>query len=156
MMIPATHASSTAAPASSSVHRAFAALDRTDQRLLEAVLFDGRTCVQLARVAGVAPSEIRWRVGAAMLELHAVQIGDGETDHGAVAAMLALRALDALDPDEAALVDVVLEHQPAALCHYAACCELVGELSTMVPALAPPRGVFARLLCASGDDSAVN
>jgi hypothetical protein len=157
MMTPATHASSIpVVAATSSVHRAFANLDQVDQRLLEAVLFDGRSCVELAHLIGVAPSAIRWRVGAAMLELHAVQLRDDETDHGAVAAMLALRALDALDPDEAAVIDVMLEHEPAQLHAYGGYCEVVGELCLMVPQVAPPPSVVERLLGRFDDDMAVN
>ena len=160
MMIPAPHASSIPVTvATSSVHRAFENLDRVDQDLLEAVLFDGCSCVEIARAIGAAPSEIRWRVGAAMLELHAAQMRDGETDHGAVATMLALRALDALDLDEAAVIDVMLEHEPAQLHAYAGFCELVGELCLMVSEAAPPPVVVERLLGAFGpfnDDIAVN
>lgn len=160
MMIPAPYASPIPVTAStSSVHRAFERLDRVDRDLLEAVLFDGRTCVDLARAIGVAPSEIRWRVGAAMLELHAEQMGDGETDHGAVATMLALRALDALDPDEAAVIDVMLEREPSQLRAYAGYCELVGELCLMASQVAPPQRCVERLLVATGpldDDIALN
>jgi hypothetical protein len=123
--------------------------------MLEAVLFDGRTCAQIARAAGVAASEIRRRVGAAMLELHAVQVRDGEVDDGAIAALLALRALDALAPDDAAVVDVMLEREPSQLHVYARYCELVGELCLMVPQVAPPPSVVERLL-ASFDEVAVN
>lgn len=160
MMTPAPHASSIAVTAStSSVHHAFENLDRVDRCLLEAVLFDGCSCVEIARAIGVAPSEIRWRVGAAMLELRAVQMRDGETEHGAVATMLALRALDALDLDEAAVIDVMLEHEPAQLYAYAGYCELVGELCLMLPEIAPAPSVVERLLGASGRfdaDLAVN
>jgi hypothetical protein len=160
MMIPVPHASSIPLSAStSSVHRAFERLDRVDQDLLEAVLFDGCTCVDIARAIGVAPSDIRWRVGAAMLELHAAQMRDGESDHGAVATMLALRALDALDFDEAAVIDVMLEHESAQLHAYAGYCEVVGQLCLMVPAIAPAQSCVQRLLVASGpldDDTAVN
>jgi hypothetical protein len=157
MMTPTPHAPSIPVTAStSSVHRAFENLDRVDRDLLEAVLFDGCSCVEIARAIGVAPSAIRWRVGAAMLELHAVQLRDDETDHGAVAAMLALRALDALDLDEAAVIDVMLEHEPAQLHAYAGYCEVVGELCLMVPQVAPSPSVVERLLGRFDDDMAVN
>jgi hypothetical protein len=54
-----------------------------------------------------------------MLELHAMLAVRDADRGGAVAAMLVLRALDALDADEAELVDVMLEHQPALQRSYA-------------------------------------
>jgi hypothetical protein len=66
-------------------------------------------------------------------------------DGGAVAAMLVLRALDALDPDEAALIDVMLLHQPALQRSYAGYEELVGELCALVPRITPAARVLARL-----------
>ena len=137
--------------ATSSVHRAFARLGRADQRLVEAALFDGRTCVDLARSTGTAPSEIRWRIGAAMQELHAAQMRDEETGHGAVAAMMALRALDALDADEAAVIDAMLEQQAALMLEYGAYCALVGELCMMAPCIAPRPCLVERLMCATDD-----
>jgi hypothetical protein len=70
--------------------------------------------------------------------------------------MLALRALDALDPDEAELVDMMLLHQPALQRAYEDHLALVGELCTMVPRIAPSPSILARLTCAIGDDSAAN
>jgi hypothetical protein len=136
---------------------AFATLDRGQQRLLESLLFDGQTCTQIAHALGTAATDVRSRAGAAILELHAASTArDAGCDRGAVATMLALRALDALDPDEAELIDVMLDHQPAHLRAYAEYCALVGELCTMVPRIAPPPGVLARLLGAIGDDTAAN
>ena len=146
-VIPATVVSSEA----SSVHRAFARLERADQQLVEDALFDGRTCVEIARAMGTAPGEIRWRIGTAMLELHAAQMRDEEAGYGAVAAMLALRALDALDADEAAVVDAMVEHQAALMIEYGAYCALVGELCLMVPQIAPRSRVGERLMCATDD-----
>src|SRR5688572_16931200 len=95
-------------PVTASVLGAFARLDGADQRLVEAALFDGWTCAEIARSTGAAPSEIRRRIGAAMQELHAVQMPGDEGRYAAVAALLALRALDALDADEAAIIDAML------------------------------------------------
>ena len=136
--------------ATSSVQRAFSGLDRADQRLVEAALFGG-TCVEIAQSTGVAPSEIRWRIGAAMLELHAAQMRDEETGHGAVAAMLALRALDALDADEAAVIDAMLEQQAGLMLEYGGYCALVGELCMIAPRLAPRPCLIERLMCATDD-----
>jgi hypothetical protein len=111
-------------------------VDRADRRLLEAALFEGRRCTELACALGVEPAEIRRRLGATMLALHAARIGDpGE---GAVPAMLALHALDALDPDEAALVDAMLAHRPALRRMHAGYRELVGELCLQVAPVLPP------------------
>lgn len=137
--------------ATSSAHRAFARLDRADQWLVEAALFDGLTCVEIARSTGAAPSEIRWRIGAAMQELRVVQMRDEEVRHGAVAAMLALRALDALDEDEAAVIDAMLELQATLMLEYGAYCALVGELCMMAPRIAPRARVAERLMCATDD-----
>jgi hypothetical protein len=142
-------------PVTASVLRAFARLDGADQRLVEAALFDGWTCAEIARSTGAAPSEIRRRIGAAMQELHAVQMCDQESSYGAVAAMLALRALDALDVDEAAVIDAMLEQQAALMSEYGAYCELVGELCMMAPRVAPPARLAGRLMCAA-DDAMVN
>ncbi|TMQ13586.1 MAG: hypothetical protein E6J90_28285 [Deltaproteobacteria bacterium] len=111
-------------------------LGRADQRLLEAALLDGHRCSELARALGVEAAEVRRRLGAAMLALHAALIG--EPAHGPVASLLALRALDALDPDEAALVDAILAHDPALQRIHAGYCELVGELCLLVARVAPP------------------
>jgi hypothetical protein len=120
-------------------------LGRADQRLLEAALFDGHRCTELARSLGVAAADVRRRLGMAMLALHGALTGSapaasgpGEPDGGAVAAMLALHALDALDPDEAALVDAMLAYQPALQRVHAGYCELVGELCLMVARIEPP------------------
>lgn len=118
-------------------------LGRADQRLLEAALFDGHSCSELARALGVEAADVRRRLGMAMLALHGALIGSGAPDApgpggGATAAMLALHALDALDPDEAALVDAMLAHQPALQRVHAGYCELVGELCLMVARVEPP------------------
>jgi hypothetical protein len=63
-----------------------------------------------------------------------------------------LRALDALDPDEAELIDVMLLHQPALQRAYDDYQSLVGALCTMVPRAAPTPSVLARLCNAIGDD----
>jgi hypothetical protein len=138
-------------PVTASVLGAFARLDGADQRLVEAALFDGWTCAEIARSTGAAPSEIRRRIGAAMQELHAVQMQDDETGYGAVVGMLALRALDALDVDEAAVIDAMLEQQVALMVEYGAYCELVGELCMMVPRIAPWPQLVERLVCADRD-----
>src|SRR4051812_32791752 len=92
------------AAGASAARAAFATLDGAAQQLLEAALFDGQSCTALARAGGVAATEIRSHLAAAMHALHAMLVGEpGEA--GAVAAMLALHALDALDSDETALVD---------------------------------------------------
>ncbi len=113
-----------------------APLGRSDQRLLEAALFDGHSCTDLARSLGAEAADIRRRLGETMLALHGALIG--EPGEGAVAAMLALHALDALDLDEAMLVDAMLAHQPALRRVHAGYCELVGELCLMVARVAPP------------------
>src|SRR5262249_19032828 len=111
------------APEPLSAPSAFATLDRADQRMLEAVLFDGWSCAHLAGSIGISACESRQQIGAAMRELHALTRGD-DGEPGAVGAMLALRALDALDPDEAAVIDAMLEQQPALLATYAGYCDL--------------------------------
>lgn len=137
------------------VGAAFAALDRTAQRLLEAMLFDGHSCTRIAQSIGGSVAEVRRRAGAAMLELHAaLNVSNGDRG-GAVAAMLVLRALDVLDADEAELVDVMLAHQPVLQRSYDEYCDLVGELCMTVRRTAPSPSVLARL-CAAIDDSAVN
>lgn len=147
------------APATSPARVAFATLDAWRQRMLESVLFDGWSCTELARSLGAAATEIRSEVSAAMGELRAalaVPDDGGGRDHGggAVAAMLVLRALDALDPDEAALVDAMLAHQPALQRAHAEDCELVGELCRMVPPVPPAPDAFARLCRAIDGDLA--
>lgn len=129
-------AAATARTAFASVAGLAAPLGRADERLLEAALFDGHRCTELARCLGVEAADVRRRLGAAMLALHGALIG--EPGEGAVAAMLALHALDALDPDEAALVDAMLAHQPALHRIHAGYCELVGELCLRVARVAPP------------------
>jgi hypothetical protein len=130
----------TAAPPAATARTAFAKLatplGRADERLLEAALFDGHGCTELARCLGVEAAAVRRRLGAAMLALHGALIG--EPGEGAVAALLALHALDALDPDEAALVDTMLAHQPALRHIHDGYCELVGELCLRVARVAPP------------------
>jgi hypothetical protein len=159
MMNPATPASWTPpVGAVSQVRVAFATLDRAQQRLLDAVVFDGQSCARIAQSLGASATELRQRVGAAMLALHA-QLAPAAVDRdrgGAVAAMLVLRALDALDPDEAELIDVMLLHQPALQRSYDDYRALVAALCTMVPRSSPPPGVLARLRDAIGDDRAAN
>jgi hypothetical protein len=139
---------------------AFAMLDRRQQRLLEAVVFEGASCAELAGVIGVAASDVRHQVGAAMQSLYAQVAPSDRAPGGAVATMLALRALDALDADEAELVDVMLLHQPALQRSHAAYEELVGELCALVPQIAPAGRVLARLSDAiaaeTGADDAAN
>jgi len=158
MMNPQTSAPWTANfAADSPVRAAFAALDRTAQRMLEAMLFEGHSCTRIAWSIGGSVAEVRRRAGAAMLELHAaLNVSDGDRG-GAVAAMLVLRALDTLDPDEAELVDVMLAHQPALQRSYDEYRDLVGELCMIVPVarITPSPSVWARL-CAAIDDSAAN
>lgn len=142
--------------ATPSIRAAFATLDRPAQRLLEAMLFDGQSCTQIAQAIGASVTDVRRRAGAAMLELHAMRTVRDADRGGAVAAMLVLRALDALDADEAELVDAILEHQPALQRSYAEYRELVGELCLMVPQIAPPPCVLARLCAGVGDDRDTN
>jgi hypothetical protein len=145
--------------ATSPVHRAFARLDGADRRLVEAALFGGWTCAEIARSTGAAPGDIRRRIGAAMQALHGAGMPDEDSRSGAVAAMLALRALDALDPDEAAVIDAMLEprgradqDQRLALTgEYRAYCELVAELCMMAPRVAPRSRLVDQLMCATGD-----
>lgn len=146
----------------SPVRAAFATLDRAQQRLLDAVVLEGRSCAGIARSIGASATDIRERVGAAMLALH-VQLAPADVDvdadrdrGGAVAAMLVLRALDALDPDEAELIDVMLLHQPTLQRAYDDYQALVGALCTMVPRAAPTPSVLARLRDAIGDDLGTN
>jgi hypothetical protein len=152
--IPAPWTATAAAPPS--IRAAFATLDRPAQRLLEAMLFDGQSCTRIAQSIGGSVTDVRRRAGAAMLELHAMVTARDVARGGAVAVMLVLRALDALDPDEAELVDVMLEHQPALQQSYAEYRDLVGELCTMVPQIAPPPCILARLCAEAGDDRAAN
>ncbi|HEY0484497.1 MAG TPA: hypothetical protein VGD37_43550 [Kofleriaceae bacterium] len=138
----------------SPVRAAFAALAPADQRLLDAVLFDGQSCTDLARSLGIPAADVRRRLGAAMRSLHAVP--PGEPGGAATAAMLALHALDALDADEAALVDAMLAHQPALQRAHAGYRDLVAELCLITPPLAPSPRVASRLLGALGDDTTAN
>jgi hypothetical protein len=151
---PAAWTATAAAPPL--VRAAFATLDRTQQRLLESMVFDGHSCTRLAQSLGASASFVRREAGAAMLALHEALAAPREVRGGAVAVMLALRALDALDPDEAELVDMMLLHQPALQRAYDDHLALVGELCTMVPRTPPSPSVLARLSCAIGDDSAAN
>jgi hypothetical protein len=84
-----------------------------------------------------------------------VQRRDEETCYGAVAAMLALRALDVLDADEAVVIDAMLEHQATLMLEYGEYCALVGELCTMAAPMAPRPGAVERLMCAT-DDAMLN
>lgn len=170
MMTPPTLAPWTADGAALPLVRAaFATLDRTQQRLLESMVFDGHSCTRLAHSLGASATSIRQQAGAAMLALHEALAAPREARGGdrggavaamlalrAVAVMLALRALGALDPDEAELIDAMLLHQPALQRAYEDHLALVGELCTMVPRTAPSPSVLARLGCAIGDDGAAN
>jgi len=142
--------------ATSSIRAAFATLDRPAQRLLEAMLFDGQSCTRIAQAIGGSVADVRRRAGAAMLELHVMRAGRDAERGGAVAAMLVVRALDALDADEAELMDAMLELQPALQRSYAEYRELVGELCLMVQQIAPSPCVLARLCAGVGDDRAAN
>lgn len=146
MMNPAPPA--TWSPPGSSTSRAraaFATLERRHQRLLEAVVFEGASCTQLARSIGATATDVRHALGTAMLAVYAQLAPPDRVDGGAVAAMLVLRALDALDPDETALIDVMLLHQPALQRTYAGYEDLVGELCALAPRIAPAARVLARL-----------
>jgi hypothetical protein len=150
-----------AGPASE-VRAAFATLDRAQQRLLDAVVFEGQSCARIAQSIGAAAPEVRQRVGEAMLALRArasAAPGSGVVDGdrgGAVAAMLVLRALGALDPDETELVDMMLLHQPALQRAYDDDCALVAELCLAMPRVAPAPSVLARLGGSIDDDLAAN
>jgi len=137
-----------------SVRAAFAALAPGQQRLLEALVFDGETCTRIAQVTGGSATEVRQRAGAALLELRAA-LAPGAPG-GAVATMLVLRALDALDPDEDELVDLMLLHQPTLQRTYEDYLELVGELCLLAPRTAPSGDALARLRAALDDDGATN
>lgn len=134
------------------VRAAFARLDPPARRLVEAMVFDGQSCARIAQGTGDSVANVRRRAGAAMLALHAALTERNEHRGGAVAAMLVLHALDALDPDEAELVDVMLEHQSALQRAYAGYRDLVGGLCAMVPRIAPPPCALARLCREIGDD----
>lgn len=146
------------APAPIRTRAAFATLDRTQQRLIDAVLFDGRSCTEIAQAIGAPALEIRSQVSAAMQALR-VQLeahdehGDRGGIAGAVAGMLVLRALDVLDADEAELVDAMIAHQPALQGVHADDCELVGALCALAPRVAPPPCVLARLEGSLDDDA---
>jgi len=148
---PTTWTSPGSAPSQAGV--AFATLDRRQQGLLEAVVFEGASCTQLARKTGLAASEVRREIGTAMLAMYAQLTLPDQGDGGAVAAMLLLRALDALDPDETELVDVMLLHQPALQRCYAGYEDLVAELCLLVPRVAPAPRILARLSELVDDDA---
>lgn len=139
--------------ATSSTRTAFAALGRRQQRLLEAVVFEGASCTQLARSVDATATAVRHELGAAMLALYAQLVPLDRVDGGAVAAMLVLRALDALDPDETELIDVMLLHRPELQRSYAGYEELVGELCAMVPRITPAPRVLAQLVGSIDDDA---
>jgi len=128
-----------------------------NQRLLAALLFDGERCTELASRLGVAATAVRERAGTAMLLLHrALCMAPCASEPAArVATMLVLRALDALDADEAAWIDAMLVHQPALHRAYEEYCDLVGDLCSVAPHVAPTPSVLARLLL-TVDDSAAN
>jgi hypothetical protein len=138
------------------VRAAFACLSRADQRLLAALLFDGERCDALASRLGLAAEDLRERVHAAMHALHralhrALLLATPPT---AMSSALTLRALDALDANEAAQIDAVIAHQPSARRLYEEYCDLVGELCSVVPHVAPAPHVRARLALAIDDDAA--
>ena len=156
-LLPASHTSWTSlAPESSPVRVAFAALDLAARELLEAALFDGRTCTELACMRGVATIEIRAGLASTMRALHAALVAEPSepVEGGAVAAMLALHALDTLDLDEAALVDAMLAHQPALRRVHAGYCALVGELCLLASPVEPPPCHVLRSCDPTHDDTA--
>jgi hypothetical protein len=154
MMIPTPLATwSPPGSTTSSTRVAFATLARAQQRLLEAVVFEGASCTQLARAVGATATDIRHEIGTAMLALYAQLAPPDHVDGGAVAAMLVLRALDALDPDETELIDVMLLHRPELQRAYAGYEDLVGELCTLVPRITPSPRTLAQL-CDVIDDNA--
>jgi hypothetical protein len=101
----------------------------------------------------VAAGDLRARASSAMHHLHRAL--RSAASPSALSSLLTLRALDALDADEAAQLDAVIGDQPRARCLYEEYCDLVGELCSAVPHVAPPSHVFARLAL-SIDDSAAN
>jgi hypothetical protein len=154
-LLPVSPASWTSvAPEASPARAAFAALDLAAGQLLEAALFDGCTCTELACMRGVATTEVRTSLANAMHALRAMLVAEpGEpVEGGAVAAMLALHALDTLDPDEAAVVDAMLAYQPALRRAHAGYCALVGELCLLVPPAEPPPCDVLRSLDATHED----
>jgi hypothetical protein len=165
MLSPAAFTSWSAPAGSRTLARAaFAALGRAEQRLLEAIVFEGRRCSEIATAIGGTAAEVRGRAASALDALRGELLGStGERRElgtgdlgGAVAAMLALRALDALDPDEAALIDAMLAHQPAMQRAYADHEAVVAALCATVPRIAPAAEVLARLGRSIGDDRASN
>ncbi|HEX4422141.1 MAG TPA: hypothetical protein VH165_29720 [Kofleriaceae bacterium] len=169
--LPASFLAPSASGPASEVRAAFATLERAQQRLLDAVVFEGQSCARIAQSIGAAAPEVRQRVGEAMLALRARMPGaaassgsagaagsgvvDGDRG-GAVAAMLVLRALGALDPDETELVDMMLLHQPALQRAYDDDCALVAELCLAMPRVAPAPSVLARLGGSIDDDLDAN
>ncbi|HEU4730428.1 MAG TPA: hypothetical protein VFT22_21165 [Kofleriaceae bacterium] len=137
-----------------------AALACTERRLLEAVLFEGARWAELARAWDAPVTELRQRVAAALLALQSARgvAAADRADRGgaAIEVALALHALDALDPDQAALVEVLLVQQPALQLAYDEYRELVGELCATAPRVAPPAGALERLRAAIGDDRALS
>jgi len=153
MMNPTPARWSPPASATTSTRAAFETLARRQQRLLEAVVFEGATCTQLARASGATATDIRHELGATMLALYAQLAPADRAEGGAVAAMLVLRALDALDPDETELIDVMLLHRPELQRIYAGYEDLVGELCACVPRITPAPRVLAQLTDAIDDDA---
>jgi len=151
MMNPATW--SPPGSATSAARAAFATLARRQQRLLEAVMFEGASCTQLARSLGATATDVRHELGAVMLALYAQLAPSDRVDGGAVAAMLVLRALDALDQDETELIDVMLLHRPELQRSYAGYEALVGELCALVPRITPAPRVLAQLVGSIDDDA---
>ncbi|HET7504216.1 MAG TPA: hypothetical protein VFK02_24515 [Kofleriaceae bacterium] len=148
----------TAGPPAYGAHARLAALERTERRLLEAVVFEGASCAELARALGAPAAEVRRRVAAALLardDAPAVAMAS-PADDGALETMLALHALDALDPDEAALVEALVAAQPALMQAYDEHRARVGELCATAPRVAPPAAALERLQLAIGDDRALN
>lgn len=133
------------------VRAAFACLSRADQRLISALLFDGVRCDALADRLGITARDLRNRASAAIHDLHRALRNAPSTP----SSLLALRALDALDDDEAASIDAVVAHHPTARRLYEEYCDLVGELCSLAPHVAPASHVHARLALAL-DDTAAN
>jgi hypothetical protein len=144
MLLPTAPASWTVpASTSAAVRAAFASLAHADQRVLSALLFDG-----------AGDDDLRDRAGAAMLAVHRSLSPHATSTDGALAGLLALHALAALAPDDAALIDALLDQQPGLQRHYQEYCDLAGELCRIVLHVAPSPDVLARLMAI--DDRAMN
>jgi hypothetical protein len=133
---------------------AFRALPLGHQRLVAALVFDGRSCASIARATGAAATWVREQAGAALRALGARLVPADDAPAGAVEAMLMLRAAGALEADEAAQIDLMLRYQPTLQRAYGRCGELIGALCTLAPPCAPSDDVLVRLLRAIDDDAA--